>query len=76
MPSPQHDRANDLVRERPGLAVRLFRQFGGVELPRGPLLRGEEGELPDRVSTTHYADTIITDGPPRCSWKASRSTRW
>jgi hypothetical protein len=68
VPSIRHDSVNGLIKARPALAVRLFSQFSGRQLPFTELLKVESGELPDRVSKIRYADTVICAGPPQDRW--------
>jgi hypothetical protein len=68
MPGPQHDAANDLIREHPELVQRLLHTIGHVDLPNGAPLRVDSGELNDRISTNRHADTLILAGPPHDPW--------
>jgi hypothetical protein len=68
MPSPRHDALNQLIRDHPGLPLRLLREVGGVDLPTDAPLTVGPGDLRDRISREMHADTVLFAGPRQDRW--------
>ncbi len=68
MPSPWHDTANELFKERPEFAVEILRDLMGIELPPGIPARLGQPVFNTRPSKELVADTVILAGP---SWEVT-----
>jgi len=68
MPSPWHDTANELFKERPELAVEILRDLMGVDLPPGLPAHLGPSVFNTRASKELIADTVVIAGPV---WEAA-----